>query len=130
MTTETPRRKKWLDSLHDAAELASISLPEFVPTGMGTGRFQSPNGNRFVTFKRRLVSEEVAKLEGIEWTFWDEVDAIPVPRMTFRESSIPEPERVTAILHHLCDWLFQHGSSESLETTQTIGNMSPPSGAW
>jgi hypothetical protein len=59
-------------------------------------------GSRLVTFRRRLVPERQAEVDGVEWTLWDEQGDLPLPVAAFRVPQEPNEENVTAVF-----WLSQ-----------------------
>jgi hypothetical protein len=60
---------------------------------------------RFVTFKRRLVQEAQADVDGVEWTLWHEPAGRPQPVAAFREPQHPQGENVATTLSLLKGWL-------------------------
>jgi len=96
-----------------AATELGITLPRFTGHAMGTARTEPDADGRFVTFKRRLVSEAVAANDGIEWTLWQERVDRPVLIAAFREPLIPQPEEVANALLLLRGWLLDGWSEEA-----------------
>ena len=121
--TEPLKYRSWLKALADAAAARQITLPAFTPRGMGTARTAPVADGRFVTFKRRLVSEAEADVDGVEWTFWREVTGLPQPVAAFREPQHPQPEGVAAILALITGWLIEGWTAD--DTKAAVGARRP-----
>jgi len=100
-------------SLAEAAKEQAISLPPFTGHGMGTARTLSVAGGRFVTFKHRLVQNEQAEVDGIEWTLWREQDGLPLPVAAFREPLSPNGKNVSVALALIKGWLVDGWSPDT-----------------
>jgi len=111
---DSKKKTTWLTAISAAAVEQGITLPPFVPTGMGTARSEI-NGERFVTFKRRLISGSVAEREGVEWTLWTNRDE-PRVVLAFREPLQADRARVTAVLRILKGWLLDNWSIADAES--------------
>jgi len=74
---------------------------------MGTARSEKVAGGRFVTFKRRLVPEDQAENDGVEWTLWLEEHEMPVPIAAFRQPVTPMREEIAVTLSFLQGWLLE-----------------------
>src|SRR5262245_26703143 len=92
------RRRSWLRAVAEAAAKQHLSLPSFRGHAMGSARSASLADGRFVTIKRRLVSENQAEIDGVEWALWREQDDFPVLVAAFREPFDPKPENVADAL--------------------------------
>jgi len=103
--TKTPRQQSWLKAVSEAAKAKGVVLPSFTGHAMGCARSASIGNGRFVTFKRRLVSEAQADVDGIEWTLWLEQNDLPAPVAVFREAQHANREIVQTALSLLKGWL-------------------------
>ncbi|MBL8800319.1 MAG: ImmA/IrrE family metallo-endopeptidase [Planctomycetia bacterium] len=115
MTANPRRQRSWLRSIQEAADHEHIPLPSFVDMGMGSALCRAPNGQRFVSYKRRPVSARDALHSGVEWTLWLEDDGYPTTIAIFREALTATPERVAAVLAILRGWLIDHWTVEAAE---------------
>jgi hypothetical protein len=113
---ERPDGQSWLSAIADAAKARALSLPPFAARGMGGARSAGVEGGRFITFKRRLVPMERAKVDGVEWTLWYEHDDLPVAVAAFREPSEPTPEDVSRALSIFKGWLIDQWTSDEAST--------------
>src|SRR6516225_8639230 len=104
--TERPQQKAWLRALAETAKEQGISLPPFTGHGMGGARSAKGADGRFITFKRRLVSADQAKIDGVEWTLWLEQDDLPAPVAAFRVPLDPNQENVLETLSLVKGWLL------------------------
>ena len=105
--TENPMQRSWLKALAEAAHEQGILFPPFTGQGMGYARTEKGADGRFVTFKRRLVSSDKAKDDGIEWTLWSEQDGVPMPVAAFRVPLQPGQDAVASALALLQGWLVE-----------------------
>jgi Zn-dependent peptidase ImmA (M78 family) len=112
MTTKPPRRQTWLKALAEVAKVQGVHLPSFTVHGMGGARSASVEGGRFVTFKRRLVPPEQAKVDGVEWTLWRDQDDSPVPVAAFREPVEPNQQFLGTTFTLLKGWLVDKWTSD------------------
>jgi Zn-dependent peptidase ImmA (M78 family) len=112
MTTKTPRQQSWLRAIAEAAKEQDVPLPTFTGHTMGGVRSSGVGDGRFVTFKRRLVPAEQAKVDGVEWTLWLARDDVPVPVAAFRESAAATRESVATVLSLLRGWLVDGWTCE------------------
>lgn len=64
------------------------------------------SGGRVVTFKRRLVPESQAAVDGVEWTLWMDQDDVPGLVAAFRKPTVPTPEDVRECLVVIKGWLI------------------------
>ena len=112
MMTKAPRQQSWLRALAEVAKEQDVPLPSFTGHAMGGARSASVGDGRFVTFKRRLVPVEQAKVDGVEWTLWLDQDDMPVPVAAFREPVEPKREQVATALVLLKGWLVDGWNSE------------------
>jgi hypothetical protein len=106
MKTKSPRRPSWLKAIAEAARQQNLPLPSFTGHAMGGARTVSVADGRFVTFKRRLVPEAQAAIDGIEWGLWREQDDLPERIAAFRESLEPNQEDVSKALSLIKGWLL------------------------
>jgi hypothetical protein len=100
------RQQSWLPALAEAAKEQNLALPSFTGHAMGGARTVSVAGGRFVTFKRRLVPEDQAAIDGIEWALWREQDDLPERIAAFREPLAPQRENVANTLSLIKGWLL------------------------
>jgi hypothetical protein len=135
MTTENPRQQSWLSTIAEAAKEQGFSLPSFTGHGMGSARSVKLADGRFITFKRRLVPEAQAEVDGIEWTLWREQDNLPMPVAAFREPVQPRQENVTAALSLLKGWLVDGWTPDEAKAAvrkhpraQVVEELPPPNG--
>ncbi|MEX0703084.1 MAG: hypothetical protein WD069_13395 [Planctomycetales bacterium] len=95
-----------MNAVAEAAREQNIPLPPFTGQAMGTARISAPSGARVVTFKRRLVTESQAKIDGVEWTLWMDHDEVPSLIAAFRKPAVPKPDDVRECLLLIKGWLI------------------------
>lgn len=95
--------KSWLKALADTARAEGVPLPGFTGHAMGCAR--TVGEGRFATFKRRLVTEDLAETEGVEFTLWLEKEDRPIAVSAFREPSKPTEETLAGVFSLLKGWL-------------------------
>jgi len=98
--------RSWLLAIVEAAAKHCVALPSFSTQGMGVARSNTTSNGRFVTFKRRLISAERSRIDGIEWSLWQMHDGLPEIVETFRVSDQVQPELVSTILRIFVGWLL------------------------
>jgi Zn-dependent peptidase ImmA (M78 family) len=118
--TSSQQNPSWLRAIKDAANQQNIPLPPFTDAGMGSALCRGTSGERFISFKRRLVSVTDAVNAGVEWTLWLEENDQPTPIATFREPLTPDPDRVIATLSILRGWLVDQWTVKTAERTAAI----------
>ena len=104
--TDQIRHVDWLTAIDEAAKLQHVELPTFTAVGMGGVRSETTKDGRFVTLKRRAVSDRQAETVGVVWTLWYEPGSYPTPVAAFRESVNPTSEQVGVAWSILSGWLL------------------------
>lgn len=104
--TEHQKSRTWLQAVAEAAREQNIVLPPLSGQAMGTARMSDATGGRVVTFKRRLVPESQAAVDGVEWTLWLDQDDVPGLIAAFRKPAVPTPEDVQECLFVIKGWLI------------------------
>jgi hypothetical protein len=100
------RQQSWLRAIAGAAKEQNLTLPSFTGHAMGGARTESAVDGRFVTFKRRLVHQDQAQVDGIEWALWLGQDGLPERIAAFREPLEPKRENVANVLTLIKGWLL------------------------
>ncbi len=104
---DTKEQLSWLGAIERIAKERSVSFPRFIGHAMGTARTECVASGRFATFKRRLVSDEQAGIDGIEWGLWQETGGEPEPVITFRSPLTPNNNDVEYVFSLLSGWLLE-----------------------
>ncbi len=105
--TEAVKQLRWLPAVAEAAKEQGIPLPPFAGRGMGNAQTARGEDGRLATFKRRLVPEEQAAIDGVEWTLWGEEAGVLTPVAAFRVPAQPSAEGIAAVLGLLRGWLVE-----------------------
>ncbi len=108
----------WLRAIENVAAAQNISFPRFVGHAMGTARTEPVANGRFVTFKRRLVSDTQAEIDGVEWALWEEKNAEPEPVVSFRAPLPPNRDDLAHAFSVLNGWLIEGWTVE--ETKEAV----------
>lgn len=124
--TDALKHRSWLKALAAAAAERAVPLPAFTAQGMGVARSAPVADGRFVTFKRRLVSEAEAEVDGIEWTLWHESSKSVEAVAAFRESQQPHPENVAAVLSLLSGWLVERWTADEAKAAVSTRPQAQP----
>ncbi len=104
----------WIRAVTDAAADQQTPLPPFVIGGMGTAVCRDPVTNRFVSFRRPLVSLHDARGRGVDWAAWSEEEGSPSPVLIVREPLHPTPDRINVVLTMLRGWLVDRWDADTL----------------
>jgi hypothetical protein len=120
------RQNSWLRSISQAAEAQHLSLPRITGLAMGSGRTATGSNGRFVTFKRRLVPDAQAELDGVEWGLWIDREEMPTRIAAFRESAVPTPQNVAVVLSLLRGWLLDEWTTEQAKAAVSAHPRSQP----
>ncbi len=135
MMTEKHKHRSWLRAVAEAAKERGVPLPSFTGHAMGGARSLSVKDGRFITFKRRLVPEAQAEVDGVEWTLWLKQDDLPVPVAAFREPMEPKRENVTNTMLLLTGWLVDGWTADEAKDrvglhprAQALQELPAPSG--
>ena len=120
------RQNSWLRSISQAAEAQHLSLPRITGLAMGSARTPTGSNGRFVTFKRRLVPDTQAELDGVEWGLWVDGEEMPTRIAAFRESAVPTPENVAVVLSLLRGWLVEEWTPEQAKAAVSAHPRSQP----
>src|SRR5437870_4508297 len=113
--TKAARRaenKSWIAAICESAIKKRIKLPPFTDQGMGSVLCRTSDGDRLVSFRRRLVPSRKAKKDGFEWALWIEKNEEPSRIVMFREALSPTRERVAFVLSVMKAWLLEEGTIE------------------
>ena len=120
------RQNSWLRSISQAAEAQHLSLPRITGLAMGSARTPTDPNGRFVTFKRRLVPDAQADLDGVEWGLWIDREEMPTRIAAFRESAVPTPANVAVVLSLLRGWLVEEWTPEQAKAAVSAHPRSQP----
>jgi hypothetical protein len=119
MNKSTGQRSR-LRAIENVATAQNVSFPRFVGHAMGTARTEPGANGRFITFKRRLVPDAQAQIDGIEWALWEEKNAEPEPIASFRAPLTPNRDDLAHAFSLPNGWLIE---GWTIEETKEAVNM-------